>query len=257
MKSQVNLTDFKAGVILFMCCLLFSFSFAQIITNTPEKESDKVKKDPIDRPLKGDPSDTEIYFGVSPMYTFRTLVTNEGLFAQDLGDRALEFGEWVSSYGFGLRSGLSEHFLLDIGIGVSRNREAFSIDRPDSLYQYSNTYRHIAIPIQIGYTYGKEISFFTSIGLMPKAFLSKRKDIHYRDYAGFEVDEKEIIRDKYQQFLVDAVGRVGFRFQANDNYGFYLMGEGFYQLSNNYVSQGPYIRRAFGVGLSLGFHVYL
>jgi hypothetical protein len=257
MKFEMNLTDFNAKGILIILSLLWSTAEAQIITTTPNAETPKDKKETTERPEKKDPSDTEIYFGVSPMYTFRTLVSNEGLFSEELGDRALEFGEWVSSYGIGLRSGLTQHLVLDIGLGVSRNRESFSLDEPDTLYQYTSTYRHIAIPIQIGYTYGKEISFFTSIGLMPKAFLSQRKDIFYRDYAGFEVEEKEIIRDKYQQFLVDAIGRIGLRFQANNNYGFYLMGEGFYQLTNNYISQGPYVRHPFGVGLSVGFQVYL
>lgn len=255
MKFKANLTEFKGEVLLVYICLVFSSLQAQIITNTttPSVKSE----DASVRPEKTPPSDTEFYFGISPMYTFRTLVTNEGLFGKEVGDRENEFGEWVSSYGVGLRSGLSKHLLLDIGFGVSRNRESFSIDQPDSLFQYSNTYRHIAIPIQLGYTYGEEISFFTSIGLMPKAFLSQRRDILYRDQAGFEVDEKEIIKDGYHQFLVDAIGRIGLRFQANNNYGFYLMGEGFYQFSNNYTDQGPFVRRPYGIGLTFGFHVYL
>ena len=255
MRLKANLTDFIYGGLLLLTCLIISPLKAQIISNTPTPE-DK-KEEITNRPEKTAPSDTEIYVGISPMYTFRTLVTNEGLFGEEVGDRENEFGEWVSSYGVGLRSGISKHFLLDFGLGVARNREAFSIDEPDSLFQYSSTYRHIAIPIQIGYTYGQEISFFTSIGVMPKAFLSQRKDILYRDEAGFDVDEKEIIKDEYQQFLVDAIGRIGFRFQANNNYGFYLMGEGFYQLTNNYTNQGPFVRKPYGVGLSVGFHVYL
>jgi hypothetical protein len=254
MKFISNLTDFKASISILLICIVFSSLQAQIITNTP-KPADK-KEEVSLRPEKTAPSETEIYAGISPMYTFRTLVTNEGLFGKEVGDRENEFGEWVSSYWVGLRSGLSKHIVLDIGFGVSRNRESLSIDQPDSLFQYSSTYRHIAIPIQLGYTYGEEISFFTSIGAMPKAFLSQRKDILYRDEAGFEVEEKEIIKDGYQQFLVDAIGRIGLRFQANNNYGFYLMGEGFYQLSNNYTDQGPFIRRPFGIGVSVGFHVY-
>lgn len=254
MRFKANLTEFKGGILLVYICLLVNSLQSQIITNTPTAA---VQPETTESPGKRPPSDTELYFGISPMYTFRTLVTNEGLFGKEVGDRENEFGEWVSSYGVGLRSGLSQHLVLDMGFGVSRNRESFSINESDSLFQYSNTYRHIAIPIQLGYTYGEEISFFASIGVMPKAFLSQRRDILYRDQAGFEVDEKEIIKDGYQQFLVDAIGRVGLRLQANNNYGFYLMGEGFYQLSNNYTNQGPFNRRPYGIGLSVGFHVYL
>jgi|GEM_PF-231308 len=255
MKFNVNLTEFKVSIALVVICILFNSLHAQIITETPPQKNEKDKKDM--GPEKIAPSDTDIYFGVSPMYTFRTLVTNEGLFGEEVGDREQEFGSWVSSYGIGLRSGISKHFLLDFGFGVSRNREAFSINEPDSLFEYTSTYRQIAIPIQLGYTYGEEISFFMSLGLMPKAFLSQRKDILFRDQSGFEVEETEIIKNGYEQFLVDAIGRVGFRFQTSNKLGIYLMGEGFYQLSNNYTDQGPYIRRPFGIGLSMGFHIYL
>lgn len=256
MKSAVNLTDFKRSFITFLICFTTVTLDAQIITDTAPKE-DKSKKANTPPQKNETPSSTEIYAGISPMYTFRTLATNEGLFGEPIGDRANEFGEWVSSYGIGLRSGLSTHFVLDIGVSSSRNRESFSINEPDSLNQYSNTYRHIAVPIQLGYTVGNEVAFYASVGLQPKAFLSQRTDILYKDPAGFEVEEKEIVRDGYNQFLIDAIGRVGLRFQANDNYGLYLMGEGFYQLTNNYSDQGPFIRRAFGVGLSVGIHVYL
>jgi hypothetical protein len=255
MKFKVNLTDFRIGFFLFSICLASSTFHAQIITNSEVETTEK--EEVIERPERTAPSSTEFYLGISPMYTFRTLESNEGLPGEPIGDRVNEFGSWVSSYGIGLRSGISKHLVLDFGFGLSRNRESYSIDEPDSLFQYTSTYRHISIPIQIGYTYGKEISFFTSIGVMPKAFLSQRKDILFRDEAGFEVEEKEIIKDEYQQFLVDAIGRVGLRFQANNNYGLYIMGEGFYQLTNNYTNQGPFIRKAYGIGLSVGLHVYL
>lgn len=252
-----NLTDFKTW--LFVVVLMISLnSFSQIVigdeTSQPTTANDAVTKK--ERKVITDDW-SEFYFGIQPMYTFRTLKTNEGLFGKPLGDKEEEFGDWVSSYGLGVRTTLNHNFILDIGVGVSRNRESFSIDRPDSLFQYSNTYRHIAMPIRIGYNYGKDLAFFAAVGLMPKAFLSERRDIFYRDNQGFDVEEKELFKNNYQQFLVDAIASVGIRLSTDQNFGFFLMAEGAYQLTNNYTKQGPFIRNSFGVGLSVGFQFYL
>jgi hypothetical protein len=93
--------------------------------------------------------------------------------------------------------------------------------------------------------------------LCPKPFLSERRDFEYRDAQGFMVTEKEVLKNGYQQFLVDAIGSVGIRLTTDQNFGIYLQAEGCYQLNSNYSKQGAFIRNAYGVGLSFGMQFYL
>jgi hypothetical protein len=165
------LTDFKKWLIATLL-MFYSSAFSQIVIGSePTQPTQQPKQEKAAKERKEITADwSEFYFGLQPMYTFRNLRTNEGLFGKPLGDKAEEFGSWVSSYGVGIRTTLKGNFILDIGTGVSRNRESFSINRPDSLFEYSNTFRHIAVPIKLGYNYGDQFAFYAAIGFMPKAF---------------------------------------------------------------------------------------
>ena len=229
------------------------FGTAQIITK--DSSIDEKIVELVEIPVKPK-SGTEVYFGVSPSYTFRTLEINDGLFAQPLEYRTEEVGEWTTGFNAGVRSKVSEHLKLEIGIGYSSNRESYDFRESDSLFSYVNTYRHISFPMRIAYSYGDEISFYGGVGVIPKAFLSMKNELTTLDINNKESTAETIERDKFNFFLVDAVATVGTQIKLSENYGFYAMLEGRRQLTNNYTSQSAYVRKAFALGFNFGFEVY-
>ncbi|MCO5268415.1 MAG: hypothetical protein M9897_05935 [Brumimicrobium sp.] len=243
---------------------LISFSsFSQIITegnSSPVQEetsksekSVKVKKEKVKREKSG----IELYVGFTPSYTYRTLKVNEGLFGEPLGMKSDEKGVWTTGYFLGVRNPLSKSFKLDIGIGYSSNKERFSYASSDSLYKYTNSYRHIAVPLKIAYTYGENIKLYAGAGIIPRAFLSMKRELTTFDKYKNEQTEKFIIRDKFNFILIDAVVDLGVQFKIGKNAGVFIMGEASRQLNNNYVKQGPYIRKSWAVGLNCGIEIYL
>ena len=226
---------------------------AQIITNdksSEEKDRVEVKKE--SKPKTG----TEVYFGVSPALTNRTLEINEGLFGKPLGYRSEEIAEWTTGYNAGVRSQISKHLKLEIGVGYASNRESFDFRESDSVFSYVNTYRHVSFPMRITYSYGDEISFYGGVGVIPKAFISMKNELTVLDINNNDNTVETIEKDNFNFFLLDAVATIGTQIKLSENYGFYAMLEGRRQLTNNFNSQSPYIRKSFALGFNFGFEVY-
>src|SRR5690554_7444428 len=83
----------------YIIILLLISSFignAQIITSDPKKD----KNEPVEKKavIEKTKSGIEIYLGVSPAYTYRTLSTNDGLFAQPIGYRENETAKWTTGF---------------------------------------------------------------------------------------------------------------------------------------------------------------
>ncbi|WP_107037907.1 outer membrane beta-barrel protein [Brumimicrobium mesophilum] len=229
------------------------FGTTQIITNDSSTDDKEVEIQEIPIAPK---SGTELYFGVSPSYTYRTLEINDGLFAKPLGYRTEEVGEWTTGFNAGVRSKVAKHLKLEIGIGYSSNRESYDFKETDSVFSYVNTYRHISFPIRVAYTYGDEISFYGGIGVIPKAFLGMKNELTTLDINNNENTVETIERDKFNSFLLDAVATIGTQIKFSENYGIFAMVEGRRQLSNNFNSQSPYIRKAFALGFNIGLEIY-
>ncbi|PHR46730.1 MAG: hypothetical protein COA32_09620 [Fluviicola sp.] len=241
---------------LFLPILLVAFNLgAQIITD--DSETDEQEEAPEKTKEVKEKNGFELYFGVSPCYTFRTLTPNDNLFGEELGEREFEEAAWTTSYAAGVRSELNKNLLFEIGVGYTSNREAYDYTTTDSVYRYVNTYRHISFPIRVAYTYGNEISFYGGIGVMPKAFLSLKREITTLDLNDNEVTEDVIVKDKFNFFVIDAIATLGTRVQLNPHYGIFAMLEGRRQLTNNYNEQGPYIRKPYAFGFNFGIQIYL
>ncbi len=240
----------------FLILLLSTTSLltsAQIITNTNPSE---VKKEIVTEKEIKIKTGTEIYVGVSPSYTFRTLEINEGLFGKPLGHRNEEVGEWTTGFNVGVRTKVTDFLKLEIGVGYSGNKESFDFTSNDSVFKYSNTYRHIDFPMRIAYSYGNEISFYGALGVIPKAFISMKDETTTLDINGNEQTIKTIEKDNFNFFLIDAVATIGTQVKFSENYGMYAMLEGRRQLTNNYNSQSAYIRKAFAIGFNVGIEIY-
>jgi hypothetical protein len=207
--------------------------------------------------VKKEKSGFELYFGASPSYTFRTLRSNDNIFGKELGERENEVAAWTTSFAAGVRSQINKNLIFELGVGFSRNRETYDFTETDSVHRYINTYRHISFPIRIAYTYGEDISFYGGIGVMPKAFLSLKREVTTLDVNNNEATVDIIEKDGFNFFVIDAIATIGTRIKLNPNYGIFAMVEGRRQLTSNYTEQGAYIRKPYALGFNLGFQVYL
>lgn len=240
-------------LLILLLSAISIYGTSQIITNDNKSDEKDAVIGSKESNLK---SGTEIYFGISPSYTFRTLTINDGLFAQPLGIREDEIGEWTTGFNVGVRSKIAKNLKLEIGVGYASNSESFDFTTTDSVYRYVNTYRHISFPIRIAYSYGDEISFYGGVGVIPKAFLGMKNEFTTLDINNNEKTVETIERDKFNFFLLDAVATVGTQIKFSEHYGIFAMVEGRRQLTNNYNSQSSYVRKAFAVGFNVGIEVY-
>ncbi len=241
-------------LIYLMLSFLSSFASGQIITDNPPEAATK------DQPEKAYVApELEVYAGFTPAFTYRTLRENEGLFGEPIDYRADEVGDWVTSFEAGIRSAIADHILLELGMGYMRNRERYSFqsENQDSIFRYSNTYRHLSFPIRLAFQHGDELSFYGGIGLMPKAFISRERKVTTLDINNQENEEVFIEREGFNLFVIDAMASAGTRIAFNENYGIFAIAEGRYQLTNNYDEQSPFIRNPYAIGFRLGVQVYL
>lgn len=236
-------------IIILSFLFLFFNSNAQIISDDENEAS--ISKNNLNESI------SEFYIGIAPTYTYRVLTENEGLFGGEIGDRVNEEGTVISSFTIGFRNSISKTLLLDFGVGISRNREIFSIDEPDSLFEYTNTYRHISFPAKIAYSTNSDaINFYGGLGLTPKAFLSRKKELRYREPGSTEQNETFFDRDGFNSMLIDATASLGLRINDVD-YGAFILLEGAYQLNSNFDNQSPLHRNPFGIGVNFGLHFFI
>ena len=198
----------------------------------------------------------ELYFGVSPGFSNRTLTQNPGLFSKPLGERENEYGGWFYSFHVGYRAKLHQLALLDIGFEYSRNGEFY--DTPgDTIYSYKNTYHHIGIPLKVAFQYGNKLKLHVAGGFVPKMFLNQTTMETIGTQFGGVEEVKTKYKEGYNFFNVDAVISLGFRWQSGRNLGIYVLPEARWQLFNTYGKQSSYIHKSFVLGISAGIFVML
>ncbi len=247
-------------IFVLLSLIISTHGYTQIISNdsktdkkqSQQKENPKQKQDSL-KPKNG----IELFAGINPAYTFRTLKINDGLFAKPLGYREDEKAKWTSSYFLGVRTRLNHFLKFEIGAGYFQNAETYDFTSNDSVFRYTNTYRSIAFPIRIAYTYGEDISFYGGVGIVPKAFLSLKHEETTLDEFKKEQTEKTIIKDKMNMFLIDGVVTIGTQIKFGRNVGMFALLEGRYQLTNTFNNQSPYVRKPFSLGINLGIEIYL
>ncbi|MDX1652023.1 MAG: hypothetical protein R3277_06000 [Brumimicrobium sp.] len=238
------------------CILFYPVTWAQILSTDDgglevKEEVKEITEEPIPK------SGLEIYFGISPAYTYRTLEEREGIFGKDPAYRTAETGEWVSSFSGGIRNELNKHLFFEVGVGYFRNRVSYDFKEPDSVFSYIHTYRHIAFPVRIAYTYGKDVSLYGALGVIPKAFIGMKEELTTLDISNKETTEERIFREGYNLILLDAVASLGTRIKFNRNYGIFALIEARTQLTDNFDKQSPFVRRPYALGFNVGFQIYL
>ena len=144
------------------------------VSFTQEQEVDSTEVQVNRKGKVVEKSGDELYFGITPGYSFRSLEENPSLFGKPLGERENEFGGWFYSFHLGYRTNLHKFVVLDIGFDFSRNGEFYETSG-DSVYSYKNTYNYIGIPLKIGFQYGDKLKLHVAGGFVPKMFLNQTK----------------------------------------------------------------------------------
>lgn len=244
---------FSFSLITLLASTLFitSISFSQI-----ESDGDKISKK-IKKEVVGPSSTTQLFIGMTPSYTFRTLEPNDGLFGKPVGEREFEEGKWVTSFNMGVRSALTDNIGFEFGIGFNREREFYLFEDVDTMYQYTSTYNYLNFPLKLSFSTPGRISFYSAAGIAPKVFFNQKQEITFNNGTGFEETEERIIKDGFNTMLIDVIVNAGIRLNATESWGAYILPEFRYQLNNTYDKQAPLKRHPYAIGIQFGLEFSL
>ncbi len=246
MTLQHFLTE-KKVVLLFFSCLFLNAINCQLITDEQNDKGETEKTELLD----------EIFFGTSLNYTYRNLTENLDFFGANMTEKDREEPTLVASFNLGIRSH-SNKLPIFYGLGVSflRNGVNYAYSTEDSTYTYAKNYRYLSFPIQIGFTQG-ENGFYSSVALSINHLFSSKNEIRIIQTGKFDQEFTEITKVGYHPIHLFGHLSLGYKKRLGENYGFYSSLDYYHQFNNTYVRQAPYIRREYGLGLNLGFHIYL
>lgn len=231
------------GLFLFLCGSLAS----QIITD------DKNDQRKVITPEKSD----AFFIGTTLTYTDRFLFENMDYFGANMDEKKWETGGFVSNFNIGIRSYLNNApIFYSIGASFLRNRVNYYNLVGDSSHRYTKTFRYLSFPIHIGYSQGYE-GFFASFGLSINHLFSSRTVVFIQQTGQFDLEETFTAKADYNNIHFFSHFNAGIKRRLNERYGFYVAADFYQQLNNTYKRRSPYIRREFGFGFSLGFHIYM
>lgn len=230
----------------FTIVFTYSFSIGQVIDASEEGSKNNRNASYLE-------DNNEFYIGILPKYSYREMAVNEDFVSGSIEEFEGEEGKVISNFMIGVRTPVLQEFLVDLGIGFFRNRDFYRFEDTDTLYQYTNTYRHISFPVKFSLNLGNKVSFLAGVGITPKAFMGLKSEITYRDsFSSFEQEEEVVTREGFNLFVLDASANLGVRVELNENFGFHFLVEGDYQLNNSYDKMSTIIRNAYTIGGNLG-----
>lgn len=236
-----------------------SLSFGQISTGKIEE-----KKPDADTPrVRRSPSygldEFAFYVGAGRVFSNRTLTENAFPFGAPLGTRADETGFKTWSFQLGLRNNLKPHVAYDAALAIDRTGESYSYDDPetDSTFSYTSQYTYFSLPIQVFYTYGKDLRFFIGGGVQPGLFAGYRQEQKWTTAVNTE-GSAEITADAgLNLFAFAAIASAGFQFRLGKSSSIYLLPTMLWNLTNTYDDQADYVHKARSFNLKFGlvFHI--
>lgn len=262
----------KSAWTLLLLLLCSQVSFAQIeIGNKKEEDRKKEQKmkDEVEEEIKKKKkakmplaiTGRNIYVGVSLGQAYRTLVPADNIFSRPIEQKADEKKIFSFRAQAGMQAVLWKHFMIDFGFTYTEQGEQYSFEDPDSdsSYSYINKYRYIGVPLTANGIFGGEyVRFYFGGGIIPLMFINQGQNLSYTTTTGTGTDELLTYRDnKYNQFNMMALGRIGMQFNFTKHVGFYLAPEIRYMLFNTFEKQYKHKHNQWAWGVDFGFVVYL
>lgn len=259
-------------IAIFGILLITQTSLAQIeITKKKEDDrkkeqrmKDDVEKEIVKKKKQKKPLEVtgrNIYIGMTPGQSFRSLKPAETIFGKELGPKADEKPLFTIRYQAGMQVVLFKNFLLDFGFTYTVQGEKYNYSDPliDSNYSYINKYRYIGVPVTAGGIFGgKWVRFYFSAGIAPLIFINQyQKEVFAaNDGSSFERENKYKTSD-YNGFNLMAIGKLGIQVNFHKHVGFYAAPEFRYLTINTFQKQYQHVHHQWAWGVDFGFLLYL
>jgi hypothetical protein len=259
--KRISVQDFGIKSILTLLLIVTALSgSAQITNGTINPEEDKTKAEKKEKKEKTENTGTfsedsltgsDFYIGGLFQYTYRSFED------QSVSNFYREWEPQTSSWNGGFNTGLimklTEHFHLDIGFSYYGTGENYFFEDSltDSTFTYRNTYRQMALPVRLRFSYGNTWQVFGFAGIAPLNILSIRTTSSYRTAAGAEMNPVfEVEKDGFATF--NLMTSVGFGVQYNIRHvGFTLYPEYRRNLMNTYSTKTiPMDHKMYGIGIN-------
>lgn len=189
---------------------------------------------------------TQIYFETTRAQVYRSLLPNENFLLVPLNERGYEVPMYAWSQQMGIQLGLSKHFFIDGGLSWMQNGEAYSwksIDT-DSSFAYQTHYRYLALPLQLKFSAGNKIAFYTGAGLIPALYLSYRQDQQWTNAMGAKYDDQIKVNNTMNSFTLAWTCSAGLSIRLNPTLNFRLGLQYRQQLNNSYDPYQDYIHKS-------------
>jgi len=199
------------------------------------------------------------YLGAGRVYANRTLESNKAPFGAPLGIRADETGLKSWSYQVGVRNRVSKFVSYDAGFALDRFGESYEYDDPnsDSTFSYTSRYSYYAMPIQVFFTYGKDLRIFAGGGIQPQLLAGYRQERKWNTTLGSAQEETLKGKDGFNGFGMGLIASAGFQWRLNKNTSLYVLPSWVWNLSSTYDDQSDYIHKSHSFNLKFGITVHL
>jgi hypothetical protein len=248
--------------------LIFSpfVNHAQISTGKVEtkkktaSESGKEAKDPDSKydPDKG-LMDFTAFIGAGYSIGSHKIEPNGDLFGRPLGIRADEkmVNRWT--YQAGIRNRVHRYLSIEGGLSIDRYGEsyAFKSETSDSTYSYDRKYNMLTLPIQVYFTYGKQVQFLAGAGIQPYIPLSLKTKTTITDSLGRDVspaDSKTI--EGLNSAGINLLFSAGVQYRFSKYASVYVIPSYSLGLTNIYGKQEPHKEwlNALNIRFGMAFH---
>lgn len=196
----------------------------------------------------------KFYLGAGLNTAFRSLTESKGYFAEPLGMRVDEFAEnrWV--FQAGCRNRFAPYFTLDAGFQIERYGLGYSYQstETDSAFTYSMSFSYVAVPMQIFFTYGKNLRWYVGGGIQPMLASTYAYKNENTFSNGTKVGSSYSSVESLNPFVLNVMCSGGVEWNWGKNTSFYFLPSYVYGLTNIYGKQEPYRQYWHGVSYKFG-----
>ncbi|HLP56935.1 MAG TPA: hypothetical protein VK151_17995 [Fluviicola sp.] len=249
-----------AGFIVITLPVTGQISSGKVEEKTVIEEEDKPEKaeKPARVPTEG-MDEFVFYFGAGRVYANRNLESNKEPFGAPLGARADETGLKAWSFQAGVRNRVSRFISYDAGFALDRFGESYEYDDPDtdSTFSYTSRYSYYAMPIQVFFTYGKDLRVFAGGGIQPQLLAGFRQEQKWNTTLGSTGEATLKGKDGFNEFGMGLIMSCGFQWRLNRNTSLYVLPSWVWNLTSTFDDQSDYIHKAESFNLKFGITVHL
>lgn len=258
LKDTLNSFEGSARVMILSAFFmaLASVSYSQItngnVNPDQEKGKEKTEKEKTPTSFSEDSlTGSDFYIGGLFQYSYRSFEDQSS---------AHYYREWESqtaALGGGFNAGLimklTPHVHLDIGFSYFTNGEkyAYQDSLTDSTYNYQNTYRQLALPVKLRYSYGQKWQVFAFAGAAPMNIVNIFYQSDYTTATGEKVvRDPQVQKDGFATFNLMALAGFGIQYNVR-HLGFTLYPEYRRHLLNTYSTKTISMdHKMYGIGVN-------